>query len=86
MATRPPRFASGRLTKTGTLVPTAAGGYSCDRSEPPPDAVVGSLLSAQLDALQQPIMDANLPGNLDGLLAHHLLGGRQLRCGWNLDR
>jgi hypothetical protein len=32
MATRPPRFASGRLTKTGTLVPTAAGGYSCDRS------------------------------------------------------
>jgi hypothetical protein len=55
-------------------------------AEPPPDAVVGSLLSAQLDALQQPIMDANLPGNLDGLLAHHLLGGRQLRCGWNLDR
>jgi REase_DpnII-MboI len=54
-------------------------------AEPQPDAMVSGLLSAQLDALQQPIMDANLPGNLDGLLAHHLLGGRRLGFGWNLD-
>lgn len=50
-----------------------------------PDAFIGGQLSTQLNALQEPIQRANRPGNLDGLLAHHLLGGRRLSFAWNLD-
>ncbi|MBQ1062005.1 hypothetical protein [Micromonospora sp. C41] len=54
---------------------------------PDPGALVpvGSLLGDQLRALQEPLLRANLPGNLDGLLAHHLLGGRHLGFRWNVD-
>lgn len=52
-----------------------------------PDAPVpvGALLGEQLQALQEPLLRANPPGNRDGLLAHHLLSGRHLGFVWNVD-
>lgn len=44
------------------------------------------LLSAQVGHLEEVIGRANLPGNLDGLLAHHILGERRRRSfDWNVN-
>ncbi|MEV4147743.1 hypothetical protein AB0J40_29025 [Amycolatopsis sp. NPDC049691] len=43
------------------------------------------LLAAQVTDLEQAILGANRPGNLDGLLAHHVLGGRRMGFTWNVD-
>jgi hypothetical protein len=56
----------------------------------PPDRLetaspTGQLLAAQIRNLEEVILRANLPGNLDGLLAHHILGGRRLTFDWNVN-
>jgi hypothetical protein len=52
-----------------------------------PDAAppTGHLLATQTAHLEALIRRANAPGNLDGLLAHHILGGRHLSFGWDIN-
>ncbi|MGW4091700.1 PD-(D/E)XK nuclease domain-containing protein [Nocardia sp. NPDC004750] len=45
----------------------------------------GELLAAQIANLDRIIQQANMTGNLDGLLAHHILGKRRLTFTWNVD-
>jgi hypothetical protein len=54
-------------------------------SNPDTPLGVGALLGEQLQALHEPVLRANVPGNLSGLLAHHLLNGRHLGFAWNVD-
>jgi len=45
----------------------------------------GQLLAAQITILKEVVLRANLPGNLDGLLAQHILGARRLTFDWNVN-
>ncbi|WP_420310478.1 hypothetical protein ACOB87_11500 [Streptomyces sp. YS-B37] len=48
-------------------------------------APTGTLLAAQTAHLEGLIRRANAPGNLDGLLAHHILGGGDLSFDWDVN-
>ncbi|MER7859272.1 hypothetical protein ABTX61_09230 [Amycolatopsis japonica] len=52
---------------------------------PAQDNPAPQLLATQITRLEQLILSANLPGNLDGLLAYHILGGRHTSFAWNVD-
>ncbi|MFC7763094.1 hypothetical protein ACFQY4_37315 [Catellatospora bangladeshensis] len=54
-------------------------------ASPATRADTGTLLTAQLTGLEELVLQANKPGNLDGLLAHHILGARRLSVPWNVD-
>ncbi|MET9225828.1 hypothetical protein [Lentzea sp. NPDC003310] len=45
----------------------------------------GQLLAGQLAALEAVILTSNRPGNLDGLLAHHILGDRHVAFHWDVN-
>lgn len=45
----------------------------------------GQLLAAQVANLEKLVQRANLPGNLDGLLAHHILGEHRPTFDWNVN-
>ncbi|MFD5453846.1 hypothetical protein, partial [Streptomyces olivaceus] len=53
--------------------------------EPGAAAPTGQLLTAQTSYLEELIRRANSPGNLDGLLAHYVLGGRRLSFDWEVN-
>lgn len=46
---------------------------------------MGQLLATQVANLDQRILRANVPGNLDGLLAHHILGNHRMTFDWNVN-
>ncbi|MGW2056843.1 PD-(D/E)XK nuclease domain-containing protein [Streptomyces sp. NPDC001840] len=48
-------------------------------------APTGHLLAAQTARLEEFIRRANTPGNLDGLLAHHILSRRRLSFDWDVN-
>jgi hypothetical protein len=50
-----------------------------------PTSAVGQVLATHLASLELLVLTANRPGNLDGLLAHHILGGRPMSFAWNVD-
>jgi len=54
-------------------------------ANPATSADTGTLLAAQLSGLEELVLQANKPGNLDGLLAHYILGERRLSIPWNVD-
>lgn len=49
------------------------------------DAPMGLLLATQLAALEESVGRSNRPGNLDGLLAHHVLGDRHVQFHWDVN-
>lgn len=49
------------------------------------DGATAELFTAQLAALEETILRANRPGNLDGLLAHHILGERHVAFRWDVN-
>jgi hypothetical protein len=51
--------------------------------EPGTTAPTGHLLAATTARLEELIRRANTPGNLDGLLAHHILSRRRLSFDWD---
>ncbi|MFI7492075.1 hypothetical protein ACIBXA_27235 [Micromonospora echinaurantiaca] len=53
--------------------------------EPATGTTTARLLTEQIAGLQDLLRHANLPGNLEGLLAHHILGERKLTFAWNVD-
>ena len=53
--------------------------------DPPLTSSTGRLLAEQVNGLDDLVLQANHPGNLDGLLAHYILSGRQLTSDWNID-
>ncbi|MEV6007375.1 hypothetical protein AB0M29_11255 [Streptomyces sp. NPDC051976] len=56
-----------------------------ETEEPARTVHTGPLLAAQTARLEEFIRRANTPGNLDGLLAHHILSRRHLRFDWDVD-
>ncbi|MCZ9328787.1 hypothetical protein [Nocardia farcinica] len=57
---------------------TTSGGHN-------PSGVTGQLLGTRIANLEDIVQRANLPGNLDGLLAHHILGDRYGTIVWNVN-
>uniref|UniRef100_A0AAU2AEM8 Uncharacterized protein n=1 Tax=Streptomyces sp. NBC_00093 TaxID=2975649 RepID=A0AAU2AEM8_9ACTN len=53
--------------------------------EPERTTPTGHLLAAQTAHLEEFIRRANTPGNLDGLLAHHILSRRRLSLDWDVS-
>ncbi|WP_091373345.1 PD-(D/E)XK nuclease domain-containing protein [Actinokineospora alba] len=54
-------------------------------SDTPDAASPTGQLAAQITSLEQLVLRANLPGNLDGLLAHHILGDHRVNFAWNVN-
>ncbi|WP_316575661.1 PD-(D/E)XK nuclease domain-containing protein [Nocardia canadensis] len=48
-------------------------------------AVTGEILRERIANLESIVQRANLPGNLEGLLAHHILADRQNSVAWNVN-
>lgn len=53
--------------------------------EPGAEPVVAGQLAEQLAALDRHLSSANLPGNLDGLFAHHILRGVRTSFTWEVN-
>ncbi|MEU9411824.1 hypothetical protein AB0E08_39860 [Streptomyces sp. NPDC048281] len=49
------------------------------------DGTLAIQIGAQLSALERRVTEANTPGNLDGLLAYHVLNGAIPGFAWNVD-
>ncbi|MDX3435573.1 PD-(D/E)XK nuclease domain-containing protein [Streptomyces stelliscabiei] len=56
-----------------------------DTEEPARAVPTGLVLAAQTARLEEFIRRANTPGNLDGLLAHHILSRRHLGFDWDVN-
>ncbi|PIM71300.1 hypothetical protein CTU88_14380 [Streptomyces sp. JV178] len=56
-----------------------------ETEEPGRATPTGHLLAAQTARLEECIRRANAPGNLDGLLAHHILSRRRLSFDWDVN-
>lgn len=50
-----------------------------------PTAITGEVLGVRIANLESVVQRANLPGNLEGLLAHHILADRHSGVAWNVN-
>lgn len=66
-------------TARQSMVPVA------DHEPERPDPAGRQLLTDHLAGLEYLITRANLPGHLDGLLAHHILASQPVSFNWNVD-
>jgi hypothetical protein len=55
--------------------------------DPPQDDAepVAGLVAGQLASLERRLVEANVPGSLDGLMAYHIIGGIPVSFDWNVD-